>query len=265
MTFLDEILKLKRARLIQSNRQTDYIALKAEARRVRRNAQQHSLRESLRKNQISVIAEIKRASPSKGIINAAIDVAETARSYERGGACAISVLTEEDRFQGSLNDLIIAKSSVELPILRKDFIFDEFQIYEAAANGADAVLLIAAMLDDKNLTDLYQLAERELSLDVLLEVHTLEELERAKTIGAKIIGVNNRDLHSFAVSLDVSRKLVKQAPKDSLLITESGLQKREDLLELRSLGFSGFLIGETLMKSGDAEKELRDLTADELG
>jgi len=265
-TFLQEILNLKRKRVESARDKTDLEMLREQAKQVRFASKPHRLHEALQNvGKINIIAEIKRASPSKGIINDKIDVAETAKSYERGGACAISVLTEEDRFQGSLDDLIIAKKSVTLPILRKDFICDEFQIYEAAANGADAVLLIAAMLGDKDLTNLYRLAERELSLDVLLEVHTLEELERAKAIGAKIIGVNNRDLHSFDVSLDVSRKLIKHAPKDSLLIAESGLRTREDLINLKSLGFSGFLIGETLMKSGDAENELRELTTDEQG
>jgi len=193
------------------------------------------------------------------VINDKIDVAETAQNYERGGACAISVLTEEDRFQGSLNDLEIVGTSTEIPILRKDFIYDEFQIYEAAASGADAVLLIAAMLNDKDLLNLYRLAEQQLNLDVLLEVHKLEELKRAAATGAKIIGVNNRDLHSFAVSLDVSRALIKHAPPDALMVAESGLRTREDLFELRDLGYSGFLIGETFMRSGNVEKEIRNL------
>jgi indole-3-glycerol phosphate synthase len=264
--FLSEIIELKKKRLEVAKVKTPLAELKRKAFAVREKSASHRLQNALTQNdRINIIAEIKRASPSKGIINDKIDVAETARNYERGGAGAISVLTEEDRFQGSLEDLKTARNSVEIPILRKDFIFDEFQIYEAAANGADVILLIAAMLDDKDLTNLYRLAEQELGLDVLLEVHTVEELERAKALGAKIIGVNNRDLHSFVVSLDVSRELIKHAPKDSLLIAESGLQTREHILELKSLGFSGFLIGETLMKSGNAEKELRKLTADEYG
>ena len=179
--------------------------------------------------------------------------------YERGGATAISVLTEEDRFGGTLEDLKIARKSVKVPILRKDFIFDEFQIYEAAAAGADVILLIAAMLDDKKLFQLKRLIEEKLKIDALIEVHTLEELERAKSIGATLIGVNNRDLQSFKVSLDVSRELIKHAPKDALMIAESGLSSREELLELKELGFKGFLIGETLMKSGNAEEELRKM------
>nr|ALS88927.1 indole-3-glycerol phosphate synthase [uncultured bacterium] len=202
---------------------------------------------------------MKRASPSKGVINDKIDVAEIAASYEKGGACAISVLTEEDRFKGSLRDLEEVRSVVEIPVLRKDFIFDEFQIYETAEAGADVILLIVAMLDDNDLQNLYRLAEQEMGLDVLVEVHTLEELERAKAIDAKIIGVNNRDLHSFKVSLDISRKLIKHAPNDALMIAESGLQTREDLIELKNLGFKGFLIGETLMRSDNPLGILKNL------
>lgn len=263
-TFLQEILKLKRLRVEIAKRETDFDSLRKQAERVRAASPPYRLRKVLQKeNQTNIIAEIKRASPSKGVINDKIDVAETARNYERGGACAVSVLTEKDFFAGSLLDLQTVRDSTLLPILRKDFIYDEFQIIETAASGADAVLLIAAMLDDKDLANLYHLAEQNLGLDVLLEVHTLEELQRAEKIGAKIIGVNNRDLHSFAVSLDVSRELIKHAPSDALMVTESGLRTLEDLLELKNLGYSGFLIGETLMKSGDAEKELRELVTDE--
>ena len=258
--FLDEIIRLKKKRLEIAKSKIPLDVLKKRAFSVRENSEQHRLRKKLvGKDKINIIAEIKRSSPSKGVINDKIDVAETARMYERGGACAISVLTEEDRFQGSLEDLRTVQANVSVPVLRKDFIFDEFQIYEAAEAGADVILLIAAMLDDEALAKLHLLAEQELGLDVLLEVHTLEELERAKKAGAKIIGVNNRDLHSFNVSLNVSRELIRHAATDALLISESGLQTREDLLELKKIGFIGFLIGETLMRSGNVEEELRQL------
>ncbi len=263
--FLNEVIELKKKRLELAKSKVSLEDLMQKAFAARENSKPHRLRKALAgKDKINIIAEIKRASPSKGVINDKIDVAETARMYQRCGACAISVLTEEDKFRGSLEDLKTVRANVSLPILRKDFIFDEFQIYEAAEAGADVILLIAAMLDDKVLAKLYHLAEQELSLDVLLEVHTLEELERAKKISAKIIGVNNRDLQTFKVSLDVSRKLIKHATKDSLLISESGLQTRKDLLELKELGFKGFLIGETLMRSGNVEEELRNLTANRL-
>ena len=258
-TFLTEIIELKKRRLERVKSVCDFDALGRACAARRANAKHHFLREKLQRNQINIIAEIKRASPSKGVINDKIDVAEVARSYEEGGACAISVLTEEDRFKGSIEDLKTVRESVSLPVLRKDFIFDKFQIFEAAASGADVILLIAAMLNDKDLAKLYHLAEEGLALDVLVEVHTLEELERAKAINAKIIGVNNRDLHTFKVSLDTSRELIKHAPKDALMISESGLQTREDLIELKNLGFNGFLIGETLMRSGNPAQILQNL------
>ncbi|CAN5838144.1 indole-3-glycerol phosphate synthase TrpC [soil metagenome] len=257
--FLTEIIELKKKRLAISKQKRDFDELKKSAMAIRETKEKHRFQKALQKNQINIIAEIKRASPSKGIINDKIDVAETARYYEKGGASAISVLTEEDRFKGSLEDLKIVRNAVELPILRKDFIFDEFQIYEAAEAGADVILLIAAILEDEVLQNLYRLAGN-LGLDVLIEVHTLEELERIKKSGAKIIGVNNRDLHTFKVSLDVSRELIKHAPKNALMITESGISTKDEILELRELGFAGFLIGETLMRSRNIEKDLRGLT-----
>ena len=257
--FLTEIIKLKRNRIKIAKANRDLDALKYAATAKRETAQQHRLREKLQRDQINIIAEIKRASPSKGVINDKIDVAEVARNYEKGGACAISVLTEEDMFKGSLEDLQTARKAVGIPILRKDFIFDEFQIYEAAEAGADVILLIAAMLDDENLMRLHCLAEKDLGLDALVEVHTLEELERVGKISAKIIGINNRDLHSFKVSLDVSRELIKYAPENALMIAESGLSKKDEISELRELGFAGFLIGETLMRSGNTAEELKKL------
>jgi len=258
--FLGEIIKLKKKRLAIAKAKISLKDLKRKAFAVREISESNRLQTALTRNdKINIIAEIKRASPSKGVINDKINVAELAKSYKKGGACAISVLTEEDKFRGSLEDLKTAKNAVEIPVLRKDFIFDEFQIYEAAEAGADVILLVAAMLDDEVLVKLHRLAERDLGLEVLVEIHTLEELERVKKTCAKIIGINNRDLHSFKVSLDVSRRLIKHAPEDVLMIAESGLQTREDLLELKSFGFSGFLIGETLMRSGNIEKELRQL------
>lgn len=256
-TFLEEILRLKRRRVEAAKRE---FKVQNSEFKIDETRAPHRLREALQnQNRLNIIAEIKRASPSKGIINDKIDVAEVARKYESGGACAISVLTEEDKFQGSLEDLKTARANVSLPILRKDFIFDEFQIYEAAQAGADVILLIAAMLDDETLARLRRTAEDELKMDALVEVHTLEELERTKKIGATLVGVNNRDLHSFKVSLDVSRALVKHAPENALMIAESGLQTRADLLELKELGFHGFLIGETLMKSENIEIALENL------
>jgi indole-3-glycerol phosphate synthase len=262
-TFLNTIFDAKRKRVEEARRNCDIAGLIARAAAFRIGSEKHRLRNAISNDGINIIAEIKRSSPSKGVINDNIDVAETARNYENGGAAAISVLTEEDFFQGSLDDLRAARNASSLPILRKDFVFDEFQIYEAAEAGADAILLIVAMLDEKVLTELFRLAERELGLDALVEVHTLSELERAARIGAKLIGVNNRDLNSFDVSLDVSRELVKHKPDSILMITESGITSRDEIVELRSLGFDGFLIGETLMRAGDPENELRTLATED--
>src|SRR5215203_2054181 len=263
--FLTEIIELKKKRLEIAKASRNFEELKTSAIKKRETAEKNRLRENLQRNQINIIAEIKRASPSKGVINNRIDVAETARNYEKGGACAISVLTEEDRFKGSLEDLRVVRNTVDLPVLRKDFIFEEFQIYEAAEAGADVILLIAAMLGDEVLQRLHALAEEELGIDALVEVHTLEELERVKNTNARIIGINNRDLHTFKVSLDTSRELIRHAPADALLITESVITTKDEILELRELGFSGFLIGETFMRSGNVEEELRELAADKRG
>ena len=256
-TFLDKILTVKREKLERQKRETDIAALKEQAFAVRQNAGSHRLRAALsRADRTNIIAEIKRASPSKGIINGTIDVAEVARSYEEGGAAAISVLTEEDFFKGSLDDLITAKNAVDLPVLRKEFIIDEFQIYESAAAGADVILLIVAVLTEENLKDFLRLGRDILGMDVIVEVHAADEIEIAANAGADIIGVNNRDLRSFEVSLDVSRELIERRPPNALMITESGLSTRDEIYELKSLGFDGFLIGETLMRTAKASETL---------
>ena len=217
------------------------------------------LHTALRQDTVTVIAEIKRASPSKGEIRAHVEPARVAREYEAGGAAAISVLTEEDRFRGSLDDLRAVRGAVGLPLLRKDFIFDEFQVYEAAAAGADALLLIVAALDDGQLTRLIRQTEDELRMDALVEVHTREEMMRAHACGATLIGVNNRDLRTFEVSLETSVKLAGDARPGVTLVSESGLRSGDDLRRLRSLGYKGFLIGETLMRAPEPDKALRSL------
>jgi indole-3-glycerol phosphate synthase len=262
-TILKKILDARRVRVTKAKRDIDVNALTERALSVRADKQSHRLRQALSDaSHMNIIAEFKRASPSKGVINDSVDAETVARSYKTGGAAAISVLTEEDYFKGSLDDLRAVRSTVDLPILRKDFIFDSFQIYEAAEAGADAILLIAAMLDDELLVELHDLAD-ELGLDALVEVHTLHELERVINISARLIGVNNRDLRTFNVSLDVSRELIRHAPAGAVMVTESGLKTRDDLMQLHELGYSGFLIGETLMRSGDTEAELRILATEE--
>lgn len=259
-TILHEIFEAKKRRVAKRRQAVALSESKDRAIRARDNIPKHRLRTALECPGINIIAEIKRASPSKGAINDAVDVVETARAYERGGARAISVLTEEDYFKGSLDDLRTVRDAVALPILQKDFIFGEFQVYEAAAAGADAILLIVAMLDDETLRYLYGLAV-DLGIDALVEVHDPGEMQRAAAIDAKLIGINNRNLHTFEVSLDISRELIKAAPKGSILVSESGLKTREDINELNSLGFNGFLIGETLMRADKPESELKGWVA----
>ncbi len=259
-TILDKIIETKRLRVAQAKRNIDISHLRKRAKEERSAAQPRRFQTAIKnRDRVNIIAEFKKASPSKGVINTSADPASVARAYKNGGAAAISVLTEEDFFGGSLDDLRAVRNAVDLPILRKDFIFDEYQIYEAAEAGADAILLLAAMLNDDLLAELHCVAENELGLDALVEVHTIDELERVMTIGAKLIGVNNRDLKTFNVSLDVSRELIEYAPDDSVVISESGLKTKNDLIELRDLGYSGFLIGEALMRSIDLENELRRL------
>ena len=225
---------------------------------VRRHENPHALRAALRSEGINVIAEFKRRSPSKGVIRADANLKEIVQSYEAGGAIGISVLTEEDYFDGSLDDLKTVKTTVDLPVLRKDFVFDEYQVYESAAAGADAILLIVAALDDETLSRLRQVAEDELGMDALVEVHTSEEMKRAVDSGATLIGVNNRDLRTFEVSLQTSLSLAREAPSGTLLISESGLRSPEDLQRLREAGYHGFLIGETLMRADCTEATLRN-------
>jgi indole-3-glycerol phosphate synthase len=260
MNVLSEIIESKRARLKAAREACSLETLRARAEEVRARAEPRALRRALvAGGRVKIIAEVKRASPSLGTIRADAEPAAIALRYQAGGAAAISVLTEEDRFQGSLEDLRVVRAAVELPLLRKDFIFDEYQLYEAAEAGADALLLIAAALDDETLARLRSMTEDELGMDALVEAHTKEEMHRAALCGASLIGVNNRDLRTLHVSLDTSVELIKAAPPAALCVSESGLRAPEDLRRLRALGYRGFLIGETLMRSEHPEDALRDL------
>ena len=252
MSFLSEIVEHKRQRVEEAKRRVPLEALE-------RRSHSHRFREALLRDGINIIAEFKRRSPSKGIIRVDADLKQIAKSYEAGGAVAMSVLTEEDYFSGSLADLRAAKSIIDLPVLRKDFVVDDYQLYESAAAGADAVLLIVAALDDDALLRLRRLAEDEIGMDALVEVHDRDEMQRAVDCGATLIGVNNRNLHTFEVSLETSLSLAADAPKDAVLISESGLKTASDLSRLRDAGYRGFLIGESLMRSDDPATALREL------
>jgi indole-3-glycerol phosphate synthase len=210
----------------------------------------HAFRDALAAPGLSIIAEHKRASPSAGVIRAGASVAEIAVAYERGGAAAISVLTEERNFDGSLDDLRDANAAVSLPLLRKDFIIDPYQLAEAAAAGAAAVLLIVAALHPSTLADLHREA-LERGLDVLVEVHDATELDVALAAGAKIIGVNNRDLRDFSVDAERTFSLLPAMPAEVIVVAESGIRTGQDLVRLRDAGVHAALIGERLMREPD--------------
>ena len=255
-TFLDKIIAKTRHRVEQTRGLGYGDAVKRRAEKVRSSKDTNRFHASLsRIDRTNIIAEIKRASPSKGVINADINVAQVAQNYAAGGAAAISVLTENEYFFGEISDLVLTAKTVNIPVLRKDFMVDKYQIYEAAAAGADAILLIVAALTEQELIEFSGMAA-DLGLDSLVEIHTSEELEIAKNIGAKIIGINNRNLLTLEVSLDVSRKLITKRPVDALMIAESGISTKDEIDELKALGFDGFLIGETLMRTGNASETL---------
>jgi indole-3-glycerol phosphate synthase len=206
----------------------------------------------------AIIAEVKKASPSKGLLAVEFDPASIARSYEEGGAAALSVLTDEKHFLGSLSDLESARAAVRLPVLRKDFTIDTYHVQQAAAHGADAILLIAAILSERQMRDFRELAERY-RMAALVEVHDEEELEPAVASGARLIGVNNRNLHTFEVSLETALRLAEKIPAGVVRVAESGIHSSADVERLRAGGYQAFLVGEHLMKSGDPAGALRAL------
>ncbi len=220
--------------------------------------QRRAFRTMLERRRPALIAEIKRASPSRGLLAAEFNPAERARQYFQGGAAAISVLTDRDFFQGSMSDLKTARSVAPLPVLRKDFTIAEIDVIEAAAAGADAILLITAILETGELRRLRALAARY-EMASLVEVHDEAELERALESGAEIVGVNNRDLRTFEVRLETSERLAALIPAGVLRVAESGIRGREDLKRLAASGYDAFLVGEHLMKSGDPAAALKAL------
>lgn len=207
----------------------------------------------------SVIAEIKKASPSRGVLAADFQPSRTATAYQTGGAAALSVLTDRRYFQGSLDDLAAARSAARLPVLRKDFTIDEIHVVEAAAHNADAILLIAAVLDEKRLRRLREFAA-QYRLAALVEVHDETELALAIDSGARFIGVNNRDLRSFTVRLETSLDLAARMPTGTVTVSESGIRSRADIAKLHAAGYRAFLVGEHLMKADDPAAALRELT-----
>ena len=209
---------------------------------------------------LRIIAEVKKASPSKGIICQQFDPVAIARAYRDGGAAAVSVLTEKNYFQGSLEYLPAIKDAIPLPVLRKDFIFDPYQVYESRAHGADAILLIAVMLTEELLAELVELS-RALSLFQLVEVHDRQDLHKALAAGVEIIGINNRNLKTFDTDIRTTVELLPEIPEDKIVVSESGISSRHELKQLADAGVDAFLIGETLMKEQNPGSKLRELIA----
>jgi indole-3-glycerol phosphate synthase len=226
---------------------------------LRRRPESRPFQEALTRPGISVIAEHKRRSPSAGTIREGSSVEDVVRAYEAGGAAAVSILTEPSHFGGSLEDLRAARAATELPVLRKDFVVDGYQIVESAAAGADAILLIVAALEPATLLELYREA-RGLDLDVLVEVHDERELEVALDVEAEVIGINNRDLSDFTVDIERTYELLSDVPAGKTVVSESGFSTREELDELDRVGIDAVLIGETLMRAPDIEAACRELT-----
>lgn len=250
MTILDKIISDKRREIILKK---SVIPVSQLENATLFGSKTISLSKNLRNSVSGIIAEHKRRSPSKSIISQEFTVEEVTRGYESSGVCGISVLTDSKYFGGSLDDLILARAAVHVPLLRKEFIVDEYQILEAKAYGADVILLIAAVLTREEIRQLSQFAQ-SLALEVLLEVHNLEELQKAIMSSLDMIGVNNRNLKTFEVSLDYSKKLASHIPDEFVKVSESGISSIESIKELQQYGYKGFLIGENFMKSNNPGK-----------
>jgi indole-3-glycerol phosphate synthase len=255
--FLDNIVAATRARLAQTMRTADLRALEQQAEKHVPRGFRRALAEKS-KDGIAVIAELKKASPSKGLIRADFHPVKLAGELESAGAAALSVLTDEEFFQGSLKNLREASATVKVPCLRKDFIVDEFQLLEARANSADAILLIVAALSQEELIRLAS-AARKRGLDVLCEVHDENELQSALDASCDLIGVNARDLRTFRVSLETTIALAEKIPSGALRVAESGIHSPEDVARLRAAGYDAFLIGESLMRADSPGTALREL------
>jgi indole-3-glycerol phosphate synthase len=254
-TVLDRILDARRADVEHRKRVVPETVLKYG---VKAASPPRSFSTALTREAVNIIAELKPASPSRGVIRDPFDAVALARSLEAAGAVALSVLTEPEFFNGSLKNMRDARKEIALPVLRKDFIFDPWQVWEARANDADSFLLIVAALDDVLLRELIDLG-REIGMEALVEVHTGAELDRALGAGVRILGVNNRDLKTLDVRVETSFELIDRIPDECIAVSESGLRTHDDLLRLREAGFDAFLVGEQLMLASDPAAALADL------
>ncbi len=248
---LEKIVAVKREEIAAAQKRVSLAAIRADAEsRVLTRDFVGALRGKIAAGQSAVIAEIKKASPSKGVLRADFIPADIAQSYAENGAACLSVLTDRQFFQGQVDYLKQARASCPLPVLRKDFLVDAYQVYESRAMGADCILLIAACLDDAQMKDLEAVA-RSLDMAVLVEVHNADELARALQLKTPLVGINNRNLHTFEVSLDTTLALRKEVPEGRLLITESGILTREDVKKMKDAGVEAFLVGEAFMRADD--------------
>jgi indole-3-glycerol phosphate synthase len=258
---LKKIVDVKRQEVATALKRKSFESVRADAEsRVLTRDFVGALRHKIAAGQAAVIAEVKKASPSKGVLREDFIPADIAQSYAEHGAACLSVLTDKEFFQGSVDYLKQARASCDLPVLRKDFMVDAYQVYEARAMGADCILLIAACLDDAQMAELEAIA-RSLDMAVLVEVHDEEELQRALKLKTPLVGINNRNLRTFEVSLDTTMGMLKDVPADRLLITESGILSRADVQKMREANVHAFLVGEAFMRAPDPGVALAELFA----
>ncbi|WP_291928989.1 indole-3-glycerol phosphate synthase TrpC [Limnohabitans sp.] len=258
---LDKIVAVKRQEVAAALKQKSLAVVRADAEsRVLTRDFEGAMRAKIAAGQAAVIAEIKKASPSKGVLRADFIPADIAQSYAEFGAACLSVLTDKQFFQGSVDYLKQARASCDLPVLRKDFMIDAYQVYEARAMGADAILLIAACLDDVQMAEMEAVA-RSLDMAVLVEVHDRAELERALKLKTRLVGINNRNLKTFEVSLQTTLDMLPDVPADRLLVTESGIQTPEDVRRMREAHVNAFLVGEAFMRAREPGEALAKLFA----